>query len=613
MLKQCYVILILLLVGCAKENIQVQLKNDIAKINRLHKLSTELIGDSTFLYLKEADAIISNNAEIPDTIRLENNFLKGYYYKRINRIDSASYYFHRTIDLINGPNTRDRNLVYFKVAWETDEANNKMANAVSLAHKFIEISDEDKHAKGLTYAYNFLERINVDLGNDEKSLYYNAKTLEAAQKSADTSMFVITLNSRAEKLYRLGEKEQAYRLQDSADQFKNVPKDVRRQVFRNYGVLYFYDEDYKKAIEKYLKALALSKEIDRNKNYILLESYNNISEAYIRQGELQMAKAYLDSTKHIIRADSYQEYVNFYIELRFLLNFKTSKNVKDISDEYNSMVAEYERQHEEKIEEELIALKLSNEKEQEALTQKKEAEITNVKLMSLLGFSVLLLIIGYLFYRQRRFKFEKQDMQMQQRLLRSQMSPHFMFNTLSAIQNQIRDNQKGATNYLIKFTRLLRLILENSINNYVEVESELESLRKYIDLQLLRFPNQFEYTITLEGFEEDEGICIPPMLLQPFVENSIEHGFSGIDYKGQINITLTLQDKHIACTIEDNGKGLETSDKDHQTSVSTQLISKFIYKVTKQNVITLDKKTKDLSDSGIIVKFLIPYKFSEHD
>ncbi|WP_299271753.1 histidine kinase [uncultured Psychroserpens sp.] len=613
MLKQFYVILILLLVGCGKENTQEQLKADITKINRLHKLSAEETSDSTLLYLKEAEQIISNTTEIPDTIRIENSFLKGYYYKRINTIDSASYYFHRTIDLIKGPNTRDRNLVYFRVAWETDENSNKMANAVSIAHKFIEISDEDEHSKGLTYAYNFLERINFDLGNHEKSLFYNAKTLEAAKKSSDTSMFVITLNSRAEKLYGLGKKEEAYKLQDSADQFKNVPKDVRRQVYRNYGVLYFYDKDYKKAIEKYLPALALSKEIEGNKNYNLIESYNNISEAYIKLGEFNLAKAYLDSTQHIIRPDSFQEYVNFYKELRFLLNFKTSKNIEEISLEYNKLVDDYERQHEEKINEELVALKLANEKEQEALTQKKEAEITNVKLMSLLGFSVLVLIIGYLYYRQRRFKFEKQDMQMQQRLLRSQMSPHFMFNTLSAIQNQIRDNQKDATDYLIKFSRLLRLILENSINNYVEVDSELESLRKYIDLQLLRFPNQFEYTITLENFEEDEGVCIPPMLLQPFVENSIEHGFLGIDYKGQIDITLALQDKYIACTIEDNGIGLKTLNKDYQKSVSTQLISKFVYKVTKQSVITLDKKTKDLSNSGVIVKFLIPYKFSEHD
>ncbi|WP_298761455.1 histidine kinase [uncultured Psychroserpens sp.] len=613
MLKRFHFILIIVLVGCSNENSEEDLKNDLNLIHKLQELSIKKISDSTLIYLNRAERIIESNYKIPDTFRIENIFLKGFYYRQINEIDSASLYFHKTIDLIEAPNTRDRNLVYYKNTWETDENNSKLANAISTAQKFIDISDEDKNAKGLTYAYNFLERVNLDLGNYEKLLHYNAKALEAAKKSLDTAMYVITANSRTSILYDLGKKKEAFRLLDSIDRIKTVPKDVRRQVFRNYGVLYFYDEEYTKAIEKYKQALEFSKVIEGNKNYNLIESYNNIAEAYLFQKDYSLAERYLDSTKAIIQPNSFSDYVTFYHELRFKVNYRTKDNEDELFEEYLDLIANNNKQHEEKIEEELIALKLSNEKEQEALTQKKEAEITNVKLMSLLGFLILLLLIVYLFYKQRQFKFEKQDLQMQQRLLRSQMSPHFMFNTLSAIQNQIKENQKGAVNYLMKFSRLLRLILENSLHNYVEIDSELESLRKYIDLQLLRFPNQFEYTISLENFEEDEGICIPPMLLQPFVENSIEHGFLGINYKGRIHIKLELQDKHILCEIEDNGIGLQPLNKAYQKSVSTQLISTFIYKTTKQKVITLDKKNENLSSSGIVVKFLIPYKFSEHD
>ena len=114
---------------------------------------------------------------------------------------------------------------------------------------------------------------------------------------------------------------------------------------------------------------------------------------------------------------------------------------------------------------------------------------------------------------------------MQQRLLRSQMNPHFTFNTLYAIQNQIKKDPEGAKDYMLKFSRLLRLILENSMQNYVQLEKEIDSLKKYMDLQLLRFPSKFNYQITLKDIEEDDLIFIPPMLMQPFVENSIEHGF----------------------------------------------------------------------------------------
>ena len=223
------------------------------------------------------------------------------------------------------------------------------------------------------------------------------------------------------------------------------------------------------------------------------------------------------------------------------------------------------------------------------------------------------MLLGYLFYRQRRHKFEKQDLQMQQRLLRSQMNPHFMFNTLSAIQNQIKDNQEHAANYLLKFSRLLRLILENSLSNYVQIENELELLRKYIELQLLRFPEKFTYTIELEGLEEDELLFIPPMLIQPFVENSIEHGFIGIEKKGHINIKLALLDKWIACTIEDDGAGLNHLNNNYKKSVSTKLISQFIYKTTRNKITILDKKKEDRNTTGVLVKFLIPYKFSKDD
>ena len=127
---------------------------------------------------------------------------------------------------------------------------------------------------------------------------------------------------------------------------------------------------------------------------------------------------------------------------------------------------------------------------------------------------------------------------MQQRLLRSQMNPHFTFNTLYAIQNKVKDDQKIASDYLLKFSRLLRLILENSMQDYVLFENEIDSLKKYMDLQLFRFPNKFTYEVIYKSLEEDEFIFIPPMLLQPFIENSIEHGFSDIDYTANFETFL---------------------------------------------------------------------------
>ncbi|MEM7187478.1 MAG: histidine kinase, partial [Bacteroidota bacterium] len=265
----------------------------------------------------------------------------------------------------------------------------------------------------------------------------------------------------------------------------------------------------------------------------------------------------------------------------------------------------------------LTALKKANENEKLLAQQKQDAEIRNLKLENrtiVIGISAGFLgVIGLLFYQRRKLKFERQQLQTQQRLLRSQMNPHFTFNTLYAIQNEIKKDQKGASDYLIKFSRLLRLILENSTENYVQLEKELEALRKYMDLQLVGASEKFSYQFHFENMDEDELIFLPPMLLQPFVENSIQHGFGGISYPGKIDIRLALEQKFIACTIEDNGRGLTNSNSEVKNSTSIRLISEFIEKATKSKVTMINKSSVNPAESGVRIQFLIPFRYTEND
>ena len=607
--KYLCLLLTLLLFNCNQNN----LENDILKIKLLQDKEQNTVIDSSLFYLRQSQKLIDKYDNIPDTLRIENLFRKGYYYMRIEKLDSASYYYHRAIDLVKGPNTRKRNHNYFRHTWQTDESIGNIANGISVAQKFVEISNLKDHADALVFAYNFLERMHLDLRSYEKSLMYNSKGTEAALEASNMDMFLITTNSKVNTLYNyLGEKEAAFKLLDSLKPIK-VSMEAKSQFLRTYGVLNYYEGKYENAIKDYKSVLKISKSIEKNYNYNLLECYNNIAEAYLALENYPMVEKYLDSSKAMINPNSFQGYINSYNKLRFRYNYRTKLNEQEVLDEYKALVDDYKKQHELNINEKLTALTLSYKKEQEAIAKKNEEEIKNLKLSTLIGVLGVLILIGYLFYRQRRFKFERESLQMQQRLLRSQMNPHFIFNTLSVIQNQVKENKDGAVNYLLKFSRLLRLILENSLNDYVQIENELESLRKYLDLQLIRFPEKFNYTITIENFEEDELLFIPPMLIQPFVENSIEHGFLGINYEGQIDIKLILQEKWISCVIEDNGTGLKASNSNLKNSVSINLISKFIKKTTKQQISIINKKTEDKNTSGVLIKFLIPYKFSEHD
>ncbi len=605
----------MLLFSCNSVNSNQELLNKIKEIDRLQKAAKKLkANDSALVYLFQAQKIIDSNNGFSDTLQIESFYVKGRHFRSKKEYDSAAYYFHKAIDLVKGPNNRKRNRYYFTYAWLADEKNNNLSNAISVAQRFIDITKGADRSKDLSYAYNFLEQAYITLDDFDTSLYYNSKTLGLAKKASDLDMYVITGNSKAQTFYKhLNRKKEAFALLDSLNITK-CSKEPKRQLYRTYGILQYYEKNYQETLKYFKKVLQLSKDTtSARNNYNTLESYNNITDLYIELEDYNMAEKYLDSTKAIIIPSSDEYYVSKYNKYRFIVNYRTKDDEKELLDEFNALIKENKKQHRIKINEELIALKLANEKEKKATAEKNEAKINIIKLVALLGISVLLLIIGYLFYRQRRYRFEKQDMQMQQRLLRSQMNPHFTFNTLSVIQDQIEKKQDGATKYLLKFSRLLRLILENSLNNFVPVEDELEVLRKYLDLQLLRFPEKFDYNITLENFEEEDMLFIPSMLIQPFIENSIEHGFLGIDYKGQINIKLELKNKYMSCIIEDNGVGLKDNDNDGKTSVSTSLISKFIKKTTKQDVVILDKKNVTPGSAGTQVKFLIPFKLSDND
>ncbi len=121
--------------------------------------------------------------------------------------------------------------------------------------------------------------------------------------------------------------------------------------------------------------------------------------------------------------------------------------------------------------------------------------------------------------------------------LRSQMNPHFIFNSLTAIQSYILKSKPAeGAKYLSKFATLIRIVLEHSRIEYVPVEKEIESLKYYMDLQKLRYEDQFQYEIIQDESIKSDNCLIPPGLAQPFIENAVEHGIAPSKKEGFIKI-----------------------------------------------------------------------------
>ena len=144
--------------------------------------------------------------------------------------------------------------------------------------------------------------------------------------------------------------------------------------------------------------------------------------------------------------------------------------------------------------------------------------------------------------------------------LRAQMNPHFIFNSLNSINRFILQNNKAqASEYLTKFSKLVRMILQNSQASLISLEAELEALDLYLEMEALRFNYHFDYKITTSKDLDIEVLQVPPLILQPYVENAIWHGLMHKEEKGHLNIEVLEKDDQLYFSIEDNGVGRQKS------------------------------------------------------
>ena len=186
--------------------------------------------------------------------------------------------------------------------------------------------------------------------------------------------------------------------------------------------------------------------------------------------------------------------------------------------------------------------------------------------------AALAIFLSILFYRYRisraieteklKASYERQMAEVKMNSLTAQMNPHFIFNCLNSIEYYIIKNKpQKAADYLNRFSRLIRLILNNSRSNLVTLKDELEVLRLYIEIESLRFDNKFDYVVKMNKTINPQDIEIPPMLLQPYVENAIWHGLMHSDKKGLLEILLQIDEQdRLHCTIKDNGIGREKAE-----------------------------------------------------
>lgn len=247
--------------------------------------------------------------------------------------------------------------------------------------------------------------------------------------------------------------------------------------------------------------------------------------------------------------------------------------------------------------------------------------------LSMIGFAAGVIMIVFRVRIQNIRKKQKAEFdrkveisKIELKALRAQMNPHFVFNSLNSIQHYILNSKSNeAAKYLNKFAKLIRIILSNSEKSMVTVNEDIESLNLYLELESMRFDGKFDYSINVDKSVDGDYDEIPPMLMQPYIENAILHGLNPKETKGHLKIDIFIKNNYIVCRITDDGIGRvkageikRTTPSNAHKSLGMKITSERVRILNDINKSDLSVSVTDLQDAngnsaGTMVELYIPH------
>ncbi|MCL8007965.1 histidine kinase [Gelidibacter japonicus] len=470
----------------------------------------------------------------------------------------------------------------------------------------------------LTLLYEGLGDTYVAIKEYDKAIENYKKGLVAAQKHLIKPK-ITDLNSKIAQTYNIsGNTNQAQdyfknalSLASKENKARSVKEKVTVADFQNTNQLYNDEIELRKEALKDIEAIETESVIDNESPLTSQKQNYKIGSAYFAKKDYDNAIPYLEkSIKEankkedlIVQKDATRKLSDVYYDAGdYKMALATYKAYTEVVDELYikkeqelSQAARFNRNITEK--QNRITTLESDNKLSESLFQLTTERNKRQELIiySLVGGVLLLLVTAYFMFKyikQQRFA----NNLLALKSLRSQMNPHFIFNALNSVNNFIASNdERTANKYLSDFSQLMRAVLENSDEDFIPLEKEIELLELYTKLEHFRFKDKFDYTITVDESIDIDEYQIPPMLLQPYIENAVWHGLRYKLEKGRLDIDIHKKnDTEITITIADNGIGRERS-KALKTENQKKQNSKGMGNI-KKRVAILNEMYKDKVD-----------------
>ena len=461
----------------------------------------------------------------------------GIVYRRLNKIRFALNYHQEALKIIasiSNPNDdiKASNSIAINSIGNIYLALKQYERALDKFKQCLVIQETINDRRGLAinhqnigFAHKKIGNLDIALDNFKKSLTYNELNKDKLGK-------VICHNSIADVLIRKGRYKEAYvyiiEVVVEAEKIGN--KYYLSEVYNTLSWVFLKLKKYKKAQEYLNKSLKI--ELENNIPSNLVVTYDHLSELNIKKENYK--KALYFCHKSIETAKK-------------IFNDKNILYINSLINKYDSEVS-------------------TNKVKNLAI----ENEIATIKILRnrniLIGLLVLIGLLAFLLYsiyRQRLLKNDKQILLLEQEALRIQMNPHFVFNALNSIKLYIINNeQKNAVYYLNKFSKLIRNILESTTVKEVTLGEELKTINLYMSIENIRFSNAIIYIENISPTFNLETVKVPPLILQPFLENAIWHGLSSKRGTKKVELSvIKISKEFIQIEIEDNGIGREAAFK----------------------------------------------------
>lgn len=512
----------------------------------------------------------------------------------------------------------------------------KIKDALNCFYKALEISRKINYAIGIGSSFTNIGLLYSQQGDQANTLKYYQLGEEFYKKTTDLHGMAVIQSNLGEYYLRNNQPEK------SMVYFKNS-LNLKEQINDAYGIslslneigaLYASQKKYPEALNFYNRSLGISRKINNQSGIAAsltligmvatkLNKYDLAISSHLEAIEI-FKKLSLRSglSKNALLLSNIYESMGQYKKAHE--SFKLYKQIEDsiLNDDIRQTIIKKQMEYEYEMKTLMFKQKQIQKENRLKLNNEQNIRKKNSWVYLLVSLSIVLSFTGLFIYinAKQKQKFSHQEIiVLEQKMLRSQMNPHFIFNSLGIIHSYIQNHKSEiAADYLIKFSKLIRLILENSRQDFISLEKEKETLSYYLNLSQMVVNKGFDYHIHIDENIDQETTMIPPMLAQPFIENAIKHGFKDMDSKGEITINFRKVKNDILFEVLDNGVGIETTKKEKKVnssghhSLGTQIVFERLANINKRYGSKIEITMADLVDKnkkviGTKVEFEIPY------